>query len=98
MNANDTKDTSNLSDKINFPKPIPYKLTLNENDIVSAATPLKIPPTYYGHFFTLPNLTLLTMAQRDILYKIHKYIEFIIYTYISCSGRVMSSKGKPLRS
>lgn len=29
------------------------------------------------------NLALLTMAQRGILYKIHKYIEFIIYTYIS---------------
>lgn len=98
MNANDSKNTSNLSDKINFPKPIPYNLTLNKNDIVSGTTPYKIPPTFHGHFCTLLNLTLLTMAQRDILYKIHKYIEFIIYTYISCSGCVMSSKVRRLRS
>lgn len=83
MNANDMENTLNLRDKINSLKPIPYKLTLNKKDIVRTATPLKIPPTFYGHFLLSSILTLLTMAQRDILYKIHKYIEFIIYTYIS---------------
>lgn len=84
--------------KLISPNPISYKPTLNKKDIVKSATPLRIPPTFYGHFSTHLNLTLLTMAQRDILYEIHKYIEFIIYTYISCSGCVMSTKGKCLRS
>lgn len=54
----------------------------------------EIPPTFNGHYslgFILFNLAPLTMELRDALYKIHKYIEFIIYTYISCSRTSIST-------
>lgn len=61
------ENTLNLSDKINSLKPIPYKLTLNKKDIVRTATPLKIPPTFYGHFFILLNLNTINNSPTGYL-------------------------------
>lgn len=64
-----------------------FKLIWYKNDIDGPTRLQKYLPHPLAQFtcgIVVHNLTLLTMAQRGILYKIHKYIEFIIYTYISC--------------